>query len=217
MPRSTSCANPAIASTGRSIAWRRAGISSSGPEPALGRLRESAARPVAAGIPSLPVAQDRGECTPADPEPSALIAEQEAVPAHDPRIAGRGQREARDARAGGDANAPPKRQRARMRRDGIVGKPHLGHSDRARNQGAQAVGGHGVGGRGRESEDGPVDPIEFAKPPSCGYGVRQRPDGVALEPAHARCGGLATIGVAQAGARLAAVDAEDADHPARLA
>ena len=75
----------------------------------------------------------------------------------------------------------------------------------------------GVGRRGRESEHGPVDPIESAEPPGCGHGVRQRPDGVALEPAHALRGRLAAVGVSQAGARLAAVDAEDADHPARLA
>ena len=84
-------------------------------------------------------------------------------------------------------------------------------------EGAQAVGGDGIGRRGRESEHGPIDPIESAEPPCCGHGVRQRPDGVALEPAHALRGGLAAVGVAQTGARLAAVDAEDADHPARLA
>ena len=139
------------------------------------------------------------------------------MPAHDSRIAGLGQREARDARAGGDADAPTKRQRARMGRDGIVGEPHLGRSGRARNEGAQAVGGDGVGRRGRESEHGPVHPIESAQPPRCGHGVRQRPDGVALEPAHALRGRLAAVGVSQARARLAAVDAEDADHPARLA
>ncbi len=139
------------------------------------------------------------------------------MPAHDSRIAGLGQREARDARAGDDADAPAKRQRARMGRDGIVGEPHLGRSGRARNKGAQAVGGNGVGRRGRESEHGPVDPIESAEPPRCGHGVRQRPDGVALEPAHALRGCLAAVGVSQARARLAAVDAEDADHPARLA
>ena len=104
-----------------------------------------------------------------------------------------------------------------MRRDGIIGEPHLGGSGRARDEGAQAVGGGGVGGRGRESEDGPVDPIESAEPPRCGHGVGQRPDGVALEPAHALRGRLAAVGVPQAGARLAAVDAEDAHHPARLA
>ncbi len=139
------------------------------------------------------------------------------MPAHDPRIAGHGQREARDARARDDADTPAERQRARVGRDGIVGQPHLGRSGRVRNEGAQSVGGHGIGRRRREPEDGPVDPIEFAKPPGSRHGVRQRPDGVALEPAHARRGCLAAVGVAQTRARLAAIDTKDTDHPARLA
>ena len=115
----------------------------------------------------------------ADPEPSALIPEQEAVPAHDPRIAGLRQREARDACARDDADAPATGQRASMGRDRIVGEPHLGHSDRIRNKSAQAVGDLGVSGRGREPEHGPVHLIESSEQPSCGHGIRQRPDGVA--------------------------------------
>ena len=56
------------------------------PESALGCLRHFAGSPFAGGIPPLPCAQDRRERSPADPEPPALIAEQEAMPAEISRI-----------------------------------------------------------------------------------------------------------------------------------
>ena len=162
---------------------RRRGVRSCEDEPGSLRAARTCSRlparvrhwQLALRIAALPCAQDRGKRSPADPETPALIAEQEAVPAHDPRIAGRGQREARDARARDDADTPAERQRARVGRDGIVGQPHLGRSGRVRNEGAQSVGGDGIGRRRGEPEDGPVDPIEFAKPPGSRHGVRPAP------------------------------------------